>query len=147
MKFFTIESETKLVGDILHLWSVLALDFGHIADYSKGLKKSFYNSKQTIGVGTSRHCIMINGGFMKEEITQWEDAKSLAFQIVASSLPLQKGSSLAFTLQPIDDRTIRVIVQGNYRLKRLGFLSPLIYPKMKQMINQYLEDMQNAIAA
>ncbi|MEL6968704.1 MAG: hypothetical protein AAFZ63_22415 [Bacteroidota bacterium] len=147
MKFYTIKKEIEMVGDVLDLWRVLALNFGHIADYSKGLRESTYTSEQKIGIGTSRHCVMINGGFMKEEIIEWEDAKSLAFQIVDSSLPLQQGCSLLFTIQSTNDNLIHIIVQGKYRLRYLGFLSLLIYPIMTQMINQYLEDMQNAIAA
>jgi len=145
MKFYTIKVVSTLHGDVSDLWNMLALNFGNIAHFSADLKESRYLSKRITGIGTARHCIMINGGFMKEEITEWVASESLAFQIIDSSIPLQKGSSLSFKFKQINTDKIYILVKGKYRLSRFGFLSPILQPKMKQLINNYLKDIQNAI--
>lgn len=145
MKFYNVTIEMLISGKTNDLWEMLALNFGHIARYSKDLKSSEYRSEHTTGIGTKRYCVMSNNGFMEEEVTQWKELESFGFQITNSSLPLKKGCSLLFTFHPINEEKISIVVEGKYRLKKLGFLSPLLYPKMKQLIHNYLNDIQKAI--
>lgn len=125
-RFYQVQAETIVNTAAQPIWKVLAEDFGDIYQYTENVVASEYMTNQTENVGTKRRCELKGGGFMEEEITVWEKEKEIKINILNSSMPTEPGTNLIFKLDPINDQQTKVTAIGNYRLKYIGILSPII---------------------
>ena len=120
MKFFTLQHTGVLDAPVKAIWQILAEDFGAIDRYSDGVRESRYLTERTQGAGVQRYCNLDQGGFMKEEISRWDEGSALEIQILDSSFPIQPGSTLLFHLKPRSEHRTQVNITGEYRFRRFG---------------------------
>lgn len=142
MKYYSVSIKEIVNASREQFWNVLANRFGEISQLSNGVKDSKYISDQKEGVGTTRHCVFPNKGFAKEEVTIWEEPEEFEFQILDTSMPMEKGGKLNFKLKPISGEQSEVNVFGTFRLKKMAFLSPLLKPILKKIIRQMISDIE-----
>ncbi len=56
------------------VWAVLA-DFPNIADWNRGVNRSYATSDATTGVGAKRHCDLAPVGALEETVTGWDEER------------------------------------------------------------------------
>ena len=66
MSDFTITRQ--IAAPVTTVWGVLD-DFGAIADWSEGVKRSYLTTEAPVGLGTTRHCDFVPMGGVNERIT------------------------------------------------------------------------------
>ncbi|MEM7738631.1 MAG: hypothetical protein AAF267_22905 [Deinococcota bacterium] len=138
---------TTLYVSKQQLWQVLAERFGEIGEISAGVVSSSILTDTKAGVGTTRYCQLPNRGFMQERVTVWQEETTFAFEIERSSLPLEAGATLTFHLYALNLAMTKVIVSGEYRLKRVAWLSPLFHSILRHVIKTMLHEFREAIHA
>ena len=105
------------------IWAVLA-DFPNIAEWNRGVNRSYATSDATAGVGAKRHCDLAPMGALEETVTGWEEEKRMEIKIdSAAKLPIAHGLA-TFTLSTADAAT-DVSVEYSYEPK-FGFLGHLM---------------------
>ena len=105
------------------VWAVLA-DFPNIADWNRGVNRSYSTSDATAGVGTKRHCDLAPMGALEETVTGWDEEQRLEIKIdSAAKLPIAHGLA-TFNLSSADAAT-DVFVEYRYEPK-FGFLGQLM---------------------
>ncbi|MEM9650641.1 MAG: SRPBCC family protein [Actinomycetota bacterium] len=139
----TVTYTTTINATPTAVWHVLAERFGEIDQISDGVAHSRYLTEQTEGVGTARRCDLADGGFMEERVTTWDPPSGFALVIDATSMPMEPGAELTFTLSPVAAGT-DVRVDGTYRLAKLGWLSGLVKPMFRRTIAAILADLERA---
>ncbi len=123
------------------LWDTVALGYGQVATYNPALKSSRYDSDLKQGIGTKRHCEFEPKGYIKEEIIEWDEAKSFTLEFTESSVPMGFMRS-KFSFQPQDNHTI-LIQEFWYRMKPpMGWLSGMMKGRMKKTLDQGLEGLE-----
>ncbi len=79
----------QLPFDLQQVWQAVALGFGKVADYNPEIKFSRYESERREGTSTIRHCDFQGGGFIKEEIVEWQQPDYFGLKMLTSSVPLK----------------------------------------------------------
>ncbi len=92
------------------VWEVLA-DLGSVSVWSPAIANSYYTSEATEGVGASRHCDFSDGGYVKEQVSEWRPGEALRMQIYEGTVPFDnfygtftlrdddQGMTVSFTLE------------------------------------------------
>lgn len=145
MKYYSVTYKKDLNCNSEIFWSVLAKRFGDIGEISKGVLWSKYLTEEHEGIGTTRYCELPRNGFMKETVTKWNEPNEFEFEILESSMPMEKGGKLNFKVEQLGSENIRIQVLGTFRLKRLGLLSPLLKPALLKIIKRMINDFENEI--
>ncbi len=105
------------------VWAVLA-DFPNIADWNRGVSRSYATSDATAGVGAKRHCDLAPVGALEETVTGWREEERWEIKIdSAAKLPIAHGLA-TFILSSVDTAT-DVSVEYSYEPK-FGFLGQLM---------------------
>ncbi len=124
------------------VWETVALGFGNVSLYNPEIKSSKYDSEQKEGVGTRRHCNFPKSGYIKEEITEWEDQKYFKLKFTESSVPMAHLES-RFNFQENNGETT-LTQEFWYRMKApMGWLSGLMKGKMKSTLENGLNGLEN----
>lgn len=132
-----IKTEKLLHHSLDKVWKAVALGFGHVADYNPEIKASKFDSEKVKGVGTKRHCDTPDGGFLKEEIIEWEDRQYFKLKLVDTSFPMAVIES-TFRFAPVGDQT-RVTQEFWYRMKApMGWLSGVMKGRMLKTLESGL---------
>ncbi len=123
------------------VWETVALGFGKVADYNPEIASSNFDSDQTSGVGTKRHCNFPGRGYIKEEIIEWEEGKSFKIRFIESSVPMGFLES-TFHFTEVDGKT-EITQEFWYRMKSpMGWLSGLMKGKMKKTLENGLNGLE-----
>lgn len=69
------------------VWAALA-DLEAVQHYNPLVSSAHYTSGHRSGVGAARHCDFLPKGFSKEQVTAWEEGKSIGFDTTESSFPM-----------------------------------------------------------
>lgn len=110
----TLHNEIVIEGSASRVWNALSkLDALH--DYDPGVESVSMLEGVRTGIGAGRRCVLREGGWFEERITEWDGHHVLAFELVACVLPVR---SLRHRYVLTDDgpRT-RVEQTMDYRLK------------------------------
>ena len=145
MKYYTVNFEKVIKSNEQSFWKLIAKRFGEIGEISKGVIRSKYVTDKREGIGTTRYCELPRNGFMKEAVTIWEEPNELEFEILESSIPMEKGGKLNFKMKPLEGEKLQIKVYGTFRLKTFGFLSPLLKPVLLKIIKDMLNDFENEL--
>jgi len=95
-------------------WNLLA-DFDNMEFFNPGITKSYYmNETKEVGVGTKRHCDLVDGkNFVREEIIEWKVGEYFMVDIYETSLPVS-NSSTKFGILPIATSGSTVYIEYTY---------------------------------
>ncbi len=116
MPEFTITRH--LDAPIEKVWEVLD-NFGDIAQWSPGVKRSALTSQGPVSEGTTRHCDFAPLGAVEERIEAYVPNERLTVNLYETSkLPIS-GAVADFNLAPHGDGT-QLTLNYNYTLSRLG---------------------------
>lgn len=115
------------------VWEKVALGFGEVARYNPAIEASRFDSDQKAGVGTRRHCDTADGGYLKEEIVDWNEMENFTLNLVETSFPMATIES-KFSFQKKGNNTL-VTQEFWYRMKPpMGWLSGLMKGRMKKTL-------------
>ena len=137
-KLTHLVAKVELDAPLKQVWKSVALNFGNVAEYNPAVDRSEFISDIRAGVGTKRLCHVDPKGFLKEEITQWEEGKSFELEVTETSFPMDRIVSL-FTFTPSGNKTI---LQQDfwYRMKfPMGWMSRMMKKQMQKTLIEGLE--------
>lgn len=118
-----VKAQRQIDASRNKVWAVLA-DFPNIAEWNRGVNRSYATSDATAGVGAKRHCDLAPLGVLEETVTGWDEEKRMEIRIdSARRLPIAHGLA-TFTLSGADAAT-DVSVEYAYEPK-YGFLGHLM---------------------
>ena len=136
-----IKVEKTINKPIVTVWKTVALDFGNVSNYNPEIKSSTFDSSLMKGVGTKRHYNTNDGGFLKEEIIEWNENENFKLKLTESSFPMAMIES-KFSFQENGDST-KITQEFWYRMKSpMGFLSGLMKGKMKKTLENGLSGLE-----
>jgi hypothetical protein len=120
------------------VWEKLA-DFGNIDVFHPMVEKSDLIGEQQRGIGAERICNFYNNnGYVREEITDWVEGKSMSIEMKQGSMPV-KNAIFHFTLADVRDGT-KIKIAGDFQM-RGGKLGQIIgYLVVKPMFAKILND-------
>lgn len=124
------------------VWETVAVGFGEVSNYNPEIKDSKFDSEKKAGIGTRRHCDFKKSGYIKEEITEWNEKEYFKLKFIESSVPMAHLES-KFNFKEADGKTI-LTQEFWYRMKSpMGWLSGLMKGKMKSTLQNGLEGLDS----
>ena len=124
------------------VWAVVA-DFPNLANHWDGLRASRPIGDQRQGVGARRQVDLKPMGALVEEVTAWEEQRTLATANQPSALVPFKKAEARLTLEPEGEGTA---VEFDYRyVPRGGPVGRLTGPVIDRMLKGNFESMLAAI--
>ena len=119
----SIKTSRKIESAPDKVWAVLA-DFPNIAQWNKGVAKSFATSDSTDGVGAQRHCDVTPFGELEETVREWDDSRRMVVSIDSTKkLPISRAEA-TFNLGKENGAT-EVSIDFAYQPK-FGFLGQIM---------------------
>ncbi|MBL1214245.1 MAG: SRPBCC family protein [Ignavibacteriae bacterium] len=132
-----IKVEKTINHPMAAVWKTVALDFGYVSKYHPDVKSSKFDNEIKQGIGTKRHCNTNDGGYLKEEIIEWNEKQDFKLKLVESSFSMAMIES-KFSFQEIGNST-KVTQEFWYRMKSpMGWLSGLMKGKMRKTLENGL---------
>lgn len=139
-----VKVEKNIHQPLDKVWETVALGFGHVSAYNPEIKSSRFDSDQKSGIGTRRYCEFLKGGFIKEEIIEWNEPDSFKLKFIETSAPMG-FLECKFSFVASGDST-RVVQEFWYRMKApLGWLSGLMKQKMQSTLENGLNGLEQYI--
>ena len=141
-----VKAKRQIGASPAKVWAVLA-DFPNIADWNRGVNRSYATSDATAGVGAKRHCDLVPMGELEETVTGWDEEKSMEIKIdSAAKLPIAHALA-TFTLSGADAAT-DVSIEYSYEPK-FGFLGHLmgrlmLDAQLTKGFTGFLKDLEHA---
>ncbi|MBO3697452.1 SRPBCC family protein [Roseivirga sp. E12] len=116
------------------VWNKVALNFGYVSEYNPAIQDSRYDSETKTGVGTKRYCKFAGkGGFIKEEIIDWQDNESFMLTFTETSAPMSVLKS-KFHFKEINGKT-ELVQEFWFRMKApMGWMSRMMKGKMRAVL-------------
>jgi hypothetical protein len=124
------------------VWAVIA-DFPNLANHWDGLRASRPIGDQVQGVGARRQVALKPMGTLVEEVTAWEEGRTLATANQPSALVPFKKAEARITLEP-DGEGAAIAFDYRY-VPRGGPMGRLIGPVIDKMLRGNFESMLAAI--
>ncbi|MEP2772426.1 MAG: SRPBCC family protein [Fulvivirga sp.] len=143
MEYYSVTYEQTINASQVKVWNILANRFGEIGSISDSIKNSVYVDNIKEGIGTKRHCKLSPFGYAVETVTIWNEPNEFEFEIEETSMPMEKGGKLHFDLISLSDTQTKILVNATFRLKVVGFLSPLMKPMLLKIIKTMLSDFES----
>ena len=89
----TLHIERKIVAPKEVLWRYLS-DYSNIYKFHPLLKNShFVEGSCAAGLGATRQCDMLDGSFLKEKVTEWQEGSHYTIDVYETSLPVRKAKA------------------------------------------------------
>ncbi len=128
------------------VWKVLA-DLESVCFYNVTVKSARYASSNKEGKGASRYCELLPKGYVKEQVTEWEENRVLAIELIEHQWPVA-FMRWRTELQPKGDATF--VTQNLEYETKFGifgkFLNILIMrKKLDQTLTQVFKDLKRYI--
>ena len=116
MNEFTITR--PIAAPVATVWVVLD-DFGNIADWSSGIKRSALTSEGPVGEGTTRHCDFVPLGGVNERIVAYVPNERMTLHLFETfKMPVSEAVA-DFRLTAVGDTT-ELTLAMRYTPNRLG---------------------------
>ncbi|MEM7341582.1 MAG: SRPBCC family protein [Actinomycetota bacterium] len=116
MNTFTVTRDIDATPEIV--WSVLD-DFGNIAAWSPGIKRSALTSTGAVGEGTTRHCDFVPMGGVNERITHHAPNQRMTVHLYETFRMPVTDAEADFQLAPTESGT-HLTLNVTYNPNRLG---------------------------
>lgn len=130
--------ERVIDAPLRKVWDTVAHGFGQVSAYNPAIRSSTLISSERSGVGCTRRCVPMEGGFLEERITEWEEQRRFKLILLASSFPMAVLES-EFTFTPVDGGT-RVQQDLAYRMRApMCWLSSLMKGRMRKTLVRGLD--------
>jgi hypothetical protein len=84
----TLHNETVIEAFPARVWSVLST-LDALADYDPGVASVSLLEGPRSGVGAARRCVLQDGSWFEERVTEWDGERVVAFELVACTLPVR----------------------------------------------------------
>jgi uncharacterized protein YndB with AHSA1/START domain len=139
MPEFTITRQIE--APVEKVWEVLE-DFGDIAKWNAGVKRSAKTSQGEVGQGTTRHCDFSPLGGVEERIDSFVPNERMTVALFdTSKLPISGGTA-DFRLAARDGAT-DLTIDYSYTLNRMGRIAKGTTDKqMRKGINGLADDLK-----
>ena len=139
MPEFTVTRQIN--APVEKVWEVLD-NFGDIATWSPGVKRSALTSDGPVAEGTTRHCDFAPMGAVEERIEAYVPNERMTVNLFETSkLPIS-GAVADFNLAASNDGT-ELTIHYNYTLNRMGRVAKGTTDKqMRKGMNGLAEDLQ-----
>ncbi len=112
----TISTERLFDAPAGEVWSVLAHDFGRPDRWASGINDARLVGPQSHGEGTVRRCELDRGKYMVEEVSEWNDGRSISYKVTDTNMPVKSGE-VTWTVSPQSGGRTSVRVETTYQLK------------------------------
>ena len=143
-RLYSVKVEDRVDASVEEVWHILASEYGNIHKYSEMVESVDIIDDMPVGLGCVRQCTLKDGGFMREEIAIWEVNKRFKIVIKDTSMPMVPGTNILFELEPIGE-SVKIQATGQYRVKYLGVLSPVIAKgKYRELITYLIQIVKDA---
>lgn len=103
------------------VWKVLA-DLGAVSTWNPTVTNSYYISEAREGVGASRHCDLPNGGFVKENATQWDAPHLVRLHVYEGTVPFDNYYGTYSLADDGDESRVRFVLE--YEIQPDSALNP-----------------------
>lgn len=115
------------------LWETIAAKFGKVSNYNPQINSSRLVGELSPGIGAVRYCVPVEGGFLKEEIIEWEELSDFKLKLIDSSFPMSIIES-KFSFVNEHGKTI-VLQEFWFKLKPpFGWFSWILKGKMTETL-------------
>ena len=113
------------------VWALLS-DLEAVQRYNNTVKSAAVKGNQRSGVGAQRVCQLVPKGEVVERVTQWENQRSIGFEITASDWPINYMRWVT-TLEPKGPAATRITQNLEYQVKfgPVGWLLDTLVMKRK----------------
>ncbi|MEZ5038602.1 MAG: SRPBCC family protein [Saprospiraceae bacterium] len=133
--------EKEINAPLHSVWEQVAVGFGNVCQYHPEIEQSKFEGEIKQGIGMVRHCQPAGGGFLKEEIIEWNETESFKLKMIDTSFPMVMIES-KFSFHGRANRTI-VTQEFWYRMKSpMGWLSGLMKGKMRKTLENGLNGLE-----
>lgn len=133
-----INASIEIDASASAVWRKLA-KLDDVQHYVENVKKSYYSSELTEGVGAERICEVQGFGTLREKITQWQDGKSFTYAVEGMPSIIRRGRS-TWRVEAITPEKARVSISSRLET-RYGFVGTLIGRlMMRPQITRLLEE-------
>lgn len=137
-----VEAKLNSSAPVDQVWNVIS-DYGNVHFYHPMVKSTPILTDNTKGVGAKRRCEFYNKSSIVEEVTNWDEGRSISVALSEmTSMPLKKANA-TFRVTPIDTGTSEVSIDMNFSVKwgPLGWMMGklMIKPMMKKMFKKVLK--------
>ena len=133
----TVTGEIHIDSPKEKVWAVLA-DLATVRHFNPGVTNAYYISDTKEGVGASRRCDLVDGGYVLERASEWKPGEAYTLEIYEGTTPFQNADG-AFTVK--DDR------QGTIVSLTLGFELRVDAPVDPQEVEQQYRELIPAVLA
>jgi uncharacterized protein YndB with AHSA1/START domain len=132
----------QIEAPVEKVWEVLE-DFGDIAKWNAGVKRSSLTSKGAVGEGATRHCDFTPMGGVEERIESFVPNEQMTVALFdTSKLPISGGTA-DFNLARRDGAT-ELTINYSYTLNRMGRIAKGTTDKqMRKGINGLADDLKS----
>ena len=99
------------------VWEIIS-NLEAVQYYDAGVVQAYYISERNLGVGAARHCDLIDGGYVRERVTEWKPGEGYAITVYEGSeviVPFESQNAI-FTLRDAEEGT-SVSMELGYELK------------------------------
>ncbi len=143
---YRVSANKTVMVPVKRVWDLIS-DFGMIYRYHPSVKSSPIITKKEHGIGVKRQCEFYDKSMIVEEVTGWDEGRSLTFEIVeASKMPL-KMAKATMSVSPIDGDVSEVTLSMDYVVKYglIGRLMDLVMMKrmMRNMFHTILRGLDH----
>lgn len=115
----TIHNKITINASPKEVWEVLA-NLEILDAYDPVVAKSSLISEKKEGVKAQRHCDTADGGWFKEEVTEWQPYEKLTFTLFGCNQPM-KSLSHSYTLKDLGSATeVKQVMQYTMKFGLLG---------------------------
>ena len=144
----SVKIERTLAVARASVWAVLA-DYPDIADWNKGLKKSYAIGDATEGVGAQRQTELVPMGAMRETVTEWLPEEKMVIAIDKIEKMPVKQATMTFILSGGGETTL-FTMSYDYEPKGGPFafiLGPILDRQMNKGFNGFMDYLEPAAQA
>ena len=94
-----ITNEIHIDSPKQKVWDILA-DLETVQHYDPGVTNAYYLSEAKEGIGAARHCDLLDGGYVKERITDWIPGEAIEMSVYeGTDIDMFENQDARFTLQ------------------------------------------------
>ena len=84
----TLHNEIVIEGSVSRVWNALS-KLDALPHYDPGVDSVSILEGARTGMGAGRRCVLRDGGWFEERVTEWDGSHVLAFDLVACVLPVR----------------------------------------------------------
>lgn len=129
------------------VWQKLA-KLDDVQHWVESVRKSYYSSEQTEGVGAERICEVDGFGTLREKITDWHDGESLTYAVEGMPSIVRQGGS-TWRVEAITPEKTRVSVtsqiETRYGVFGALFANLMMKPQIARLLQNGLQSFKDFV--